>query len=68
MDFGELVVELRATVSCYSCGDGGVWLTSLSVIFVLIESGSLKPFPFLAWRQEARGAPSSARVRRAEGC
>ena len=61
--FGELVVELRATVSCYSCGEGGAWLTSLSVLFVSIDSGSSKPFWVLAWGQEARGAPSSARVR-----
>ena len=64
----EFLVELRATESCHSCCDGGVWLTSLSVIFVLIESGSSKPFGVLAWEQEARRAPSSARVMRAEGC
>ena len=40
--------QLRATVSCYSCGEGGVWLTSLSVIFVSIDSGSSKPFWVLA--------------------
>ena len=37
-------------------------MTSLSVIFVSIDSGSSKPFWVLEWGQEARGAPSSARV------
>ena len=64
----ELVVELRAIESCHSCVDKGVWLTFLSVISVLIDSGSSKPFGVLAWGHEARGAPSSARVMRAEGC